>query len=232
MALDDDGIGPQLIEAIFVPRGAEERAVRKGFARAGAAIQVVPTGIGSLAAVRAVDEAVAAAGLRTALCTGLCGLLSPAFAVGDTLVYRELLAEDQAPLMPDPELGDAVAARAPGSQSGIRALGSSHILTTAEQKRAAAARFDADAVDMESFALVERLQRAGVAVAVARVASDEVGDDLPQLDRALNGSGGIDGFALALAMLREPRRGLRLAFGALRALGALERLIASVAAAR
>jgi ABC-type Fe3+ transport system substrate-binding protein len=105
-------------------------------------------------------------------------------------------------------------------------------LTTAEQKRAAAARFDADAVDMESFALVERLQRAGVAVAVARVASDEVGDDLPQLDRALNGSGGIDGFALALAMLREPRRGLRLAFGALRALGALERLIASVAAAR
>jgi nucleoside phosphorylase len=231
LAFHDDGSRPQLIETIFVPRGAEERAVRSGLARARSSIVVVPTGIGPLAAARAAEEALAAATFGTALCTGVCGLLSPAFVAGDTLVYRELVAEDNAPLELEPALGAAVAARLPGSQSGIRALGSGHILTSVQQKRAAVARYGAQAVDMESYALVERLQRAGVAVAVARVGSDAAADDLPELDRALNGSGGIDGFALALAMLRAPQRGLRLALGASRALFALERVVARVAAA-
>jgi hypothetical protein len=66
---------------------------------------------------------------------------------------------------------------------------------------------------------------------VARVGSDAAGDDLPAVDRALDGSGGMDGFALALAMLREPPAGARLAFGATRALRELERVIAAIAAA-
>jgi hypothetical protein len=41
----------------------------------------------------------------------------------------------------------------------------------------------------------------------------------------------MDGFALALAMLREPPAAARLAFGATQALGALERTIAAIAAA-
>jgi len=203
--------------------------VRNGLARARSSIHVVPTGIGPLAAARAAEQALAAAEFGTALCTGVCGLLSPAFVAGDTLVYRELVGEDAAPLALEPHLGAAVAGRVPGSQSGIRALGSDHILTTAEQKRAAAARFGAQAVDMESYALVERLQRAGVSVAVARVGSDGAADDLPELDRALDGSGGIDAFALALAMVRAPLRGLRLALGATRALAVLERVVAAIA---
>jgi hypothetical protein len=84
---------------------------------------------------------------------------------------------------------------------------------------------------MESYPLALRLTRAGVAVAVARVGSDAAQDDLPALNRALDGSGGMDGFALALAMLREPLSGARLASGATRALAALERTIARVATA-
>jgi nucleoside phosphorylase len=231
LALDDHGYRPQLIETIFVPRGAEERAVRKGLARAGSGIRVVATGIGPLAAATAADEAIAAGDVRSALCTGLCGLLSPAFFVGEALVYRELVAEDCEPLPLDASLGKSVAARLTSSQTGIRGLTTDRILTTAERKRAAAARFGAQAVDMESYPLALRLQRAGVAVAVARVGSDAAGDDLPALDRALDGSGGMDGFALALAMLREPPAGARLAFGATRALRALERAIAAIAAA-
>jgi hypothetical protein len=146
-------------------------------------------------------------------------------------VYRELLAEACEPLPLDASLGKAVAARLSASQTGIRGLTTDHILTTAERKRAAAARFGAQAVDMESYPLALRLQRAGVAVAVARVGSDAAGDDLPAVDRALDGSGGMDGFALALAMLREPPAGARLAFGATRALRELERVIAAIAAA-
>jgi len=233
LAFDDDGNRPQLIETIFVPRGAEEQAVRRGLARARAETQVrvVATGIGPLAAARAAEEALAAAPFGTALCTGFCGLLSPAFVVGEVLVYHELRREGSEPLFLDRALGQAVAGRLPAAQSGARGLASDAILTAAEQKYNASARFGADAVDMESFAITELLQRAGVAVAVARVASDAVGDDLPELERALNGSGGIDLFALALAMMRRPLAGMRLARNGTLALAALERAVYEIAAA-
>ncbi len=213
-------------------RGAEERAVRRGLARAKSSLNVVAHGIGPLAAAAAADRALGSGAFGRALSTGLCGLLSPAFLVGDALVYRSMVREASPPLELDRELGDAVARRVPGSQTGVRALASATILTRAEQKRAAAAHFGADAVDMESFALAERLQRAGVAVAVLRVGSDGPGDDLPDLDRALDGSGGIDGFALGLAMLRAPLLGARLARSGTRALAALADAVARIASAR
>jgi hypothetical protein len=231
LALDDDGARPQLIETIFVPRGPEERAVRRGLARASASIRVVPTGVGSLAASRAVEDALAEALFGSALCTGLCGLLSAAFVVGDALVYQELQREGVRPLKLERALGDSIAACLPGAQTGIRGLASDEILTSASRKRAAAARFGADAVDMESFVLTERLQRAGVAVAVVRVASDASADELPELDRALDGSGGIDGFALALAIARRPLRGARLVRNGIRSLAALERAVYRIAVA-
>jgi nucleoside phosphorylase len=204
--------------------------VRRGLARAKSSLRVVVHGIGPLAAAGAADRALGAGAFGSALCTGLCGLLSPALLVGDALVYRELRRDASAPLCLERELGDAVARRVPGSQSGIRALGSDTILTTAEQKRAAAAHFGTEAVDMESFALAERLQRAGVAVAVMRVGSDGPGDDLPDLDRALTGSGDIDTFALVLAMMRAPARAAKLVRNGMRALAALEDAIYRVAA--
>ncbi len=184
---------------------------------------MVPHGIGSLAAARAADAALGSGAFGTTVCTGLCGLLSPAFLVGDALVYRSVRrAGSDAVLRLDAGLADTVAASVPGSQTGILGLASETILATAGSKRAAAAHFGAHAVDMESFSLAERLQRAGVAVAVVRVGSDGPNDDLPDLERALDGSGGIDSFALGLAMLREPARGAKLALCGMRALGALE----------
>jgi len=230
VALDDDGTRPQLIETIFVSRGAEERAVRRGLAQAGSRVRVVSTGIGPLAAAHAADEALAAASFGTALSTGLCGALSPAFLVGDALVYRELLRDGTGPIALDGVLAESVAARLPGSQSGVRGIASDTIFTSVERKRAAAARYRADAVDMESYALSERLGRAGVAVAVVRIASDAAGDELPDLNRALDGSGGIDPLALALAMLSRPLAAVALARNGTRALAALERIVRQLAA--
>ena len=153
-------------------------------------------------------------------------MLSAAFVVGDALVYQELQREGVRPLKLERALGDSIAACLPGAQTGIRGLASDEILTSASRKRAAAARFGADAVDMESFVLTERLQRAGVAVA-----SDAAADELPELDRALDGSGGIDGFALALAIARRPLRGARLVRNGIRSLAALERAVYRIAVA-
>jgi nucleoside phosphorylase len=217
-----------VIDTIFVPRGAEADAVRSAAARARSKVRVVELGIGPLAARRAADDALERAPCGTSLVTGLCGLLSPAFAVGETLVYREMHADEEPSIALDRALADAIAAKLPEAQTGIRAFASDRIVTTSHAKRELRARTDADAVDMESYAVTERLQRRGVTVAVLRVGSDGAGESLPELDRALDGSGGIDGLALALAMLRRPRAGLRLAGNGLRALAALQHAIAAI----
>ena len=218
-----------MIDTIFVPRGAEERAVRRALARSKATVTVVASGIGPHAAARAAETAGVERGSRI-LVTGLCGLLSPAFVVGDALAYRDIRRDGQAPLRLDNELSDLLASRVPGIQTGIHALASDRIVTTARDKATVGRRSGTAAVDMESYAFAEVLGRAGACVAVVRVGSDAAGDDLPDLDRALDGSGGLDGLALGLAMLRRPLAGLRLARNGTRALAALERVVYALVA--
>jgi nucleoside phosphorylase len=219
-----------VIDTIFVPRGAEERAVRRAIARAHASVRVIVSGIGPHAAARAAEESEREVGTGRVLVTGLCGLLSSAFVVGDALVYRDIRHDGTSPLALDPELTEALAGRVPGAQTGIRAAASDSIVTSPGAKAALGRRFGADAVDMESYALAEVLGRSGARVAVVRVGSDAVHDHLPELDRALDGSGGFDGLALALAMLRRPLAGLRLASNGMRALRALERVVYTLVA--
>lgn len=211
-----------MIDTIFVPRGSEARAVRRALARAGSPVRVVDTGIGPLAGERAAREALAGPTLDAALITGLCGVLSPAFAVGETLVYGEIVSDGEGTLVLDRALARAVCARLPGAQSGLRAVASHDVITRSSEKLRLGKEHGAQAVDMESRAIAGFLAASGVAVCVARVASDGLSGDLPDLDMALDGSGGIDGFALGLAMMRRPLAGLRLAYNGARALGALE----------
>jgi nucleoside phosphorylase len=217
-----------VIDAIFVPRGAEARAVRGAAARAGSTVRVVELGFGPVAARAVAEKALREAGsLRAALITGVCGLLSPAFAAGETLVYGELLAEGAAPIVLDRTLIEALGTLLAGAQTGIRAVASERIVTSAEAKRDLFARTSAEAVDMETYAVAERLAAAGLAVAALRTASDAAGDGLPDIASAL-GPDGLDGRALAVAILRDPRAGLRLIDGGVRALGALRRSMEAV----
>lgn len=220
-----------MIDTIFVPRGAEESAVRRALARAGSPVRVVVTGIGPLAGERAAREALAGPTLDAALVTGLCGVLSPAFGVGETLVYGELAHEREPTMELDRTLARHIATCVPGAQTGIRGIESEYVVTTSYEKLGLGKRYAAQAVDMESRAIAEGLSERGVAVAVVRIASDGAFDDLPDLGRAMNGSGGIDGFALFLAMLRHPVAGARLARNGTRALAALERTIFEIVTA-
>ena len=220
-----------MIDTIFVPRGPEERAVRRAVDRAAAPHRVAVTGIGPLAATLAVHDALAGPTMGRALVVGLCGLLSPAFSVGETLVYGEIVSANDAPVTIDRTFAADVAQKIGRVQSGIRALAVSDIVTSGSEKLELGLRFDAQAVDMESLPLVRLLSRAGVTVGVARVVSDAAGDDLPDLHMALDGSGGLDGFALALAMMRRPIAGARLARNGTRALAALEAMIGQLVAA-
>ncbi len=237
MALHDDGPGEKLkhrsfvLETIFVPRGAEERAVRSALG-SGSSIRVVPTGIGPRAAARAADLSLADGHFGSALVTGLCGTLSASFVVGDALIYSEIVAPGRSAIVLDRDLATGLARLVPGSQTGVRALASDTIVERAIDKRMLGVRYGADAVDMESYAVAQRLGGAGVSVAVVRVVSDAAGDDLPELGRALNGSGGMDDTALALAFVRSPLASARLIANAMASLRALRAAIRALVAQR
>ncbi len=217
-----------MFDAIFVPVGAEADAVRDALTGASSNVRLVTTGIGPRAAARAAEAALNGPPLRRVLVTGLCGILRPSFAVGDALAYSELRHPDARTILLELLLQELIADRIRSVQSGVRALHSDSVVCSALEKAELAERFAADVVDMESFAITSRLQRAGVAVAIVRVGSDGAAEDLPDLERARNGSGGMDSFALALAMLRRPVAGARLARNGIRALAALRRTIGAV----
>ena len=85
---------------------------------------------------------------------------------------------------------------------------------------------------MESLALLRRLTDAGSAVAVVRVVSDGVEDDLPDLNAAVGADGSLSGSGLLAVAWRRPGAALRMARNGSRALGALERAIGTAARPR
>jgi nucleoside phosphorylase len=214
-----------------VCRGAEENAVRKGLARAGAtrAVGVCVMGAGPPAALAAADAATADGAPARVLVAGLCGGLSPALDVGDVLLYHTIGDEAGSLAQTDDALTARLADLAGCVQTGIRAAAVSSVVTESAAKRALAQRCDADAVDMESLVVLERLTRAGSSVAVLRVVSDSVADDLPDLNAAIAPDGAVSGRALLTASLRKPGAALAMARNGVRALGALERAMSAVA---
>ncbi len=217
-----------MIDAVFVPRGAEERAVRAGLRRS---VAIYPIGIGSSSATAAAEAVSASGAPRRVLVTGLCGSLDARFRPGDVLLYASIEDTDGVPLATDSDLTAAIQRAVPGALSGIRALSVDHIVTRATEKRALAQHRGCHVIDMESLTLLARLHRAGSSVAVLRVVSDGVDDDLPDLNAVLDVAGHLDPKALARVCLFSPLATLRLTRGAFRALRALRRSLHSMVGA-
>jgi len=213
-----------------VPAGAEEKAVRRGLAAIGSDLRVVVTRIGALGATEAARRALAVLPMPTGVVgLGLCGLVSAAFAVGEPLIYGELVGAGETALAMTPELVRVLATSLPSAQTGIRVRDVARIVTSAVEKREIAERDTVQAVDMESFSLARVFVDAGVPFASVRVGSDGAERDLPDLERTLDGSGGVDPLALLLAMGRSPLAAARLAIGATAALRALTRIAQAIA---
>lgn len=220
-----------LIDAVFVSRGAEERAVRAGLGRR-SKVAVYTTGIGSSSATAAAEAVIAGAAAaggvpRRILVTGLCGSLDERFRPGDALLYTSIEDTDGVPLATDVDLTAVVQRAIPGALTGIRALSVGHIITKATEKRALAQRWGCHACDMESLALLARLHRAGASVAILRIVSDGVNDNLPDLNSAVDAAGNLDGKALARACFFSPLAALRMTLGATKALRVLRRCLPS-----
>ncbi len=160
--------------------------------RLGARIEIGGgTAAGALLAVRRLAEA----GADRIVSFGLAGGLSPSLRAGDVLVPSHALLDGRL-VETDPDLNAAL-----GGTTGHRLLAGDAVAATIAEKRRLRETTGADAVDLETAAVM----RAGLPFAALRAICDEAGRDLPPAALAALGQDGRVGlFQVAASAARRP----------------------------
>ncbi|ADI05706.1 hypothetical protein SBI_02585 [Streptomyces bingchenggensis BCW-1] len=200
-----EGQAPLLIACAL---GIERFALRRGdFGEAAGPVTVLRTGMGPLAAERAVTRALGETGAGAAraavIATGFCAGLAPGMHPGDLVVAEETRdGTGRTPCTGTAVLADALTrlARAGPGRSTVHTgplVGSDHVVRGAERARLHAT--GAIAVDMESAATL----RSAVAAGVRPVAAVRVIVDAPEHELVRIGTlrGGISAFRVLRTIL-------------------------------
>jgi nucleoside phosphorylase len=145
---------------------------------------------------------------------GLCGGLVPSIPEGTIVSYDECVSTEPhlPPVSCSRSIGDVMMGVLTSSSircDRVRGITSPRIATT-RTERQMLAKTGAAVVDMESYAIATVAAAAGIPVAVLRVVSDSMDRELPDLNSALNESGGLDGRKALKVALRSPVRTVRL----------------------
>jgi Phosphorylase superfamily len=222
-----DGVlpSPDWPDALVVPQGAELKAVRRGLERSGSSLPIIAIAIGPGPTAARLAAAIANGELRSGmrvLALGLAGGLG-LVAVGDRVIYGSCAWEGgQGDL--DEQGQSWLRARLTGVTIG-EAWSSDRLVGTAEFKRSLWVQTGAICVDMETSALFDVLDPAGISLGILRVISDDAMTDLPELDGTVDGDGNLRPLALAGAFLRKPIGAAALIRGSLRGLARLEETV-------
>jgi len=170
-----------------------------------------------------------AQGVVAMLSFGLCGGLDPALKAGDLILPTRVIAAGSKSLTCDPDwtgrledaLGDMV------MRKGATLAHSPTIVAGPRRKSVLRATTEADAVDMESYAVGQAARKAGRPFAVIRAVSDTADTRLPEwTDEIVSTSGGTDGVRLLKNLATHPGdigKLLALGRGSTRALKVLRR---------
>ena len=163
------------------------------------------------------------------LVIGLCGGLTASLPEGRIVAYTECLSTEatSAPLRSSKTIADSFVALLRSANipcDPVAGITSSRFATTRDE-RLALAKVGATVVDMESYSILEAAATAGIPAAVLRVVSDSIKRSLPDFNRALNDSGGLDGRRALQVALGSPLRTGRLLFANRRALARLNKAL-------
>jgi len=148
------------------------------------------------------------------LVIGLCGGLTEELPEGRVVAYTACKSTEavKPELSCSPRIVDAIVSLL--KSSGIdcdRTVGiTSPRIATNKQERLTLAKSEAGVVDMESYSILESAAVAGVSVVVLRVVADSLDRALPDLNRALDTTGGLDGRKALRVALGSPVRTARL----------------------
>jgi adenosylhomocysteine nucleosidase len=177
--------------------GAEAYGKRRGDIE----VVVVLTGAGPGNAARKAARVLAAERCDLVISSGVAGGLRPEHRPGAVLVARRVRRlADGKELVPAAEWTERAVGQ--GAREAVFVT-SSRVAGTAGEKRQLGET--ADAVEMESFAVLDAAAARGVPAAAIRVVSDPVEAELPlDFNRVLDGKGRVRGVALAGALARRP----------------------------
>jgi Phosphorylase superfamily len=215
-------------DIVLVPKGAEYRAVCRGIGtRKDLPASIVPMPIGSrglrqfLAHWQQSPEFLNKPGGKIVL-LGLAGSLSDRYGIGDAVIYQGCAGENGSYLSCGAEI-TAEIAQSTGYPT-VRGWTSDRVIGSAQEKAAIAQRTGCEVVDMEGAIVLEVL--AGCNVAIVRVISDGVGQNLPDLERAIDDRGDLQPLSLAVALCSRPSAAFSLIRGSLRGLQTLQEVAA------
>jgi len=217
----------ELIAAILVPQGPEYKAVCRGLSRLAVSTSVLPIPVGPQPVTthlkRLQQNGLLNYQQPRVLLMGLCGSLNVRYPVGQAVLYQHCLYKSPATTLPcDVQLTAQVYDSLGKKATLVKALTCDRVITSAAEKRSLGEIYSADVVDMEGFAALDVLSRAGVAVAMLRVVSDDCCHNLPDLSSALGSDGSLKSLPLAIGLLRQPLAATVLIRGALRGLRGLQ----------
>jgi adenosylhomocysteine nucleosidase len=166
-------------------------------------IRAVVTGMGASPAREAARDALLD-GADICISSGLAGALRPEYAVGAILV-AEIIVKDGEPVAVASDRELVKLAGQCGAQDAVRFLSAGEVVATAAEKRRLGAH--ADAVEMESLAVLAEAAVRGIPAVAIRAISDTVETDLPyDFSRACDERGRIRRGAILSQILRRPNR--------------------------
>lgn len=212
------------VDTIVVPQGAEYQAVCRGLRRAKAEIAVlkIPIGTNNVAETLA-NYSARLANSQQLLILGLCGSLDPAYKVGHRVLVRRCQDLEGNRVECDRQLTLKLQDKL--SIDLVSGLTSDRPIVKAVEKLELSRQYPVSVVEMEGYSYVSQLQKQGKAVAMLRVVSDDLNQDLPNLERAIDRQGNLQTIPLAIAFLQQPLSAMRLIRGSLAGLKALEQLV-------
>jgi hypothetical protein len=215
------------IQAIFVPQGAEYKAVCRGLSRvtdSKPTVIPIPIGVKSLTTYLPKfqqDSWLFNSPQPRVLLMGICGSLNPNYQVGEIVLYQECVYQTR--LLPcDRTFTSQLHSHLDSTLNLVKALTSDRVICSAAEKRHLGETVGADVVDMEGFAALEFFNSVGASVAMLRVVSDDCHYDIPDLTSAISPDGSLKPLPLAMNLLRQPFAATRLIRGSLRGLKVLE----------
>lgn len=147
-------------------------------------------GIGYEAGRRAAEAVIARCQPALLVAAGLAGSLRPQWTLGKALVAGAVI--------------DEVTGQRLATAFGEGTVVSSRQIAGVAKKRELAARFDADLVDMEGFAVGEVAQAHGLPFLAAKVVSDDLDFELPPLQRFVNEEGKFEAGRFTLQAAVHP----------------------------
>ena len=194
-------------------------------------LRIAPVGLG--AALLSERWASCREGLAAPLVisAGVCGGLDPRLASGDLVVPARVLAPDGR-MLAVPLAAHARALAAAGTAATGMLVTTGTVVGTPAAKAALRSATGAEAVDMESAAILAAARADGLEAVVVRAVSDGAAESVPaELSALLGPEGRLRGSRALILALTRPQtlpRALELRRGSRRALAAVARVLAAL----